>query len=643
MGTSLKTVCFPLPPLAAITDASVTNFTQISVQLPEGSKVFKAAWVEAMATDIITATGGTIGEWRLGLRLGAAGYTTVTQLNDIVHSGENLSPHISADFTAHFTANWAAQQSSEVCTCDIQIYLDQTTGTTFNFTNGWALLWVTYEYDDTSSTMVGNAWIPFDSPVSALATSKGSAVGTVPNLDTFLAYGSVSYKHCMVIVEGNEAVATTNTTDIALTAQIDTYTAQVTGNIERGLASDRYDRLNFDMMSGGSPLFTTNATHSLYVWTSTGSQNHFHHCCITMLVVFTYDATSANDGNISLMLPMDFESPMGGTTSSDYQQATRDLWIEEPTTITIQDSAYRWHWEQVGAIASLYFAVGSQAFVSYTDTAAAMCGGNSLQKTVNGDFTLARGKNSIKASVYRTDTTDKGWNISGFWIINYKCGKPSGGWGTANRSVVWPISYYGTGAAASEISVAATSVDIPDSYYFINALGLWVQAMVQNSVTMYSYSVSVERLSAEGGVQWERVYSNPTHDDPETGLRQFFAQMRTFFSRWPSDPDTTRMPLGTDRRWKLLSGQNIAAYFQMMVMLTYHTIHWDVTRAITGSSAGTVDVSIIRKEDCEKLATASRSGDGNYTVVLYDDTKTLFAEAREDSTHVGRSDDFTAS
>ena len=38
-------------------------------------------------------------------------------------------------------------------------------------------------------------------------------------------------------------------------------------------------------------------------------------------------------------MPMEMASPMGGTSSADYQRATRDLFIQEPGTITIQAAA----------------------------------------------------------------------------------------------------------------------------------------------------------------------------------------------------------------------------------------------------------------------------------------------------------------
>ena len=371
-----------------------------------------------------------------------------------------------------------------------------------------------------------------------------------------------------------------------------------------------------------------------------------NHAAFTMLVVFTFDSTSANSGNISLLLPMDFDSPMGGITSGDYQKATRELWIQEPTTITTQKSAFRFYWEQISAISALYFACGTQAFVSYTDTAATLCGGNCMQKTCDDNITYARGRNELSASVYRTDTTDKGWNLSGMWIVNYLCGKPTNGWGEANRTVMWNIDVIGATAnqaVSAERTLAATAPIIPETDYFINGLGLLTQVTTSGTTAMYSYSVFVERLVAEGGIIWERVYANPTHDDAEAGLRTFIAQMRTFFKRWNGDPGDDRMDLETSRRWRVYSGQNTTAYWTMTIMMTYHTITKTVSGTVTGSGGGTVYLYLHRADDNtnqagEKVLATSRSGNGAFSFTWYDNTENVYVSAFEDTTHMGRSE-----
>jgi hypothetical protein len=553
-----------------------------------------------------------------------------------------MAPHLCAEFTSHFTTNFTGTSH----TVDLQIYLDQTTGTTFGFTNGFALLWVTYEYDDTSTTQVMNAWIPMTSAVGALPTSKGAAQDTVPNLDSFLGYGSISYKHIGIILEGNSS-ANANTTDFAVSVQLDTTTAQASDLHEDALASDIYSKEFFNLMSAGTPIFTTNATHSFYAWVSTGAVGRFNHASFTMLVTFTFDATSANAGNISLMLPQEIESPMGGTAATDSQRGDRELWIQEPATITIQKSAFRWHWNQITPIATAYFRVGSQSFVSVTDVATSVCGGNCHQRTIDDVVTLARGRNSLYADCYSSDTTDKGWNLSGVWIINYKAGKPSAGWGAANHTVIWPISFYQS-AVSADYKVAATSPVLPESDHFMNGLGTKCDVMTSGTTASNAFSLFVEKLVAEGGLQWLRVYASPTHDDNEVGLTQFYGQMRDYFLRWVGDPDSSRIELETARRWRFITGSGVTVFSQIFVTITYHTISKTVSGSVTGSNGGTVNLYLHRADNLSNsqkgslLKTTSRVGNGAYSFTWWDDTENVYVSAFEANTHLGRSENNVA-
>ena len=117
----------------------------------------------------------------------------------------------------------------------------------------------------------------------------------------------------------------------------------------------------------------------------------------------------------SLTLPMDLASPMGGTSATDYQRGSRELWIQE-ASITSNRVAYYVFWQQIAAISTLNMRIGTGAFVSYTDTAANTAGSNAAMVRNDAAFTLAHGRNSLNFDVWRSDTADFGWNISGFWL-----------------------------------------------------------------------------------------------------------------------------------------------------------------------------------------------------------------------------------
>ena len=117
--------------------------------------------------DIITATGGSLTTKTVALRLGAAAYTTVANANTLTNSGENASFFIAQNFTSHFAANWTGASM----TCDFQLQINQSTGTTLGMVNVCVTLEITYEYDDASATQLKTVRIPLNMPTGAMATA----------------------------------------------------------------------------------------------------------------------------------------------------------------------------------------------------------------------------------------------------------------------------------------------------------------------------------------------------------------------------------------------------------------------------------------------------------------------------------------
>ena len=695
MATRLKTIEYAFPTLASLTDAVVTNLTQITVYLPEtGTKTFRSVIVRWTCDDIITATGGTINEFRTGLRLGAAGYTTVTNTNDITNSGENISFQITANLTSHFTTNW----SGTSMTCDLQVYMDQSTGTTLGLVNVSATLEITYEYDDTSSTQVKTVYIPLDAPTGALGTTKpGTANATIPALDTWLPERNKTYRNLYIVIQANEA-RNTATTDHTLSAQIDSLTALTSGNYEGALASDRWFRYVWDITGLG---MTTNATHSFYIWASVGRVNHPQ-----VYLVVTYEfsdggpvttawsaaaaksvgdkvyGTNASGKNIaficttagttggteptwnttagatttdgtavwtvlsvmnSLWLPMEFNSPMGGTTSSDYQRASRELAIQEPGPIVDDYCAIFFFWDQATVTSGLNMRVGTGAFTTLSDGSSIVAGGVGSMLRCESVLTLARGRQDLQADVYRTDTGDLGWNVAALWMINYSSAQHKDGVGAHNHTVRWNVTNFSTVAPSMELKVAALAPTIPETYYYLTAVGAHYVYLSNTTSLPAGISLQVERTSGEGGVKWESVYKDASHTDPEVGVRQVFAQMKHLFKRWNGDVGPDRMDIETSRRWSIALGNAATAFHHLDMLLTYHTITCTVTGSVTNSAGGTVTLNLCRSDTGERVLSTTRSGNGSYTFTWVYDTDTVFVEARESGTLMGRSDNGTAS
>lgn len=630
MATRLKTVQYAFPTLASLTNNVLTNLTQITIFLPEtGTKTFRSVVAHISFDDIITNTGGTLTTKTLNFRLGAAGYTSIANANALTNSGENASFHLTADYTSHFSTNWTGTSM----TADFQLQINQSTGTTTGMVNVSVTLEITYEYDDTSTTQIKSVMIPLNAPVSNITTGAVT-YDTFPALDTYLPETSKVYRNMFIVVQGNEH-RNTATTDHTMTINLGSSTV-TTGNYEGALASDRWFRYVWNLTAAG---FTDTAnTQNFQLSTTVARCNHPQ--CYAVITYEYNESTSTSIMN-SVMLPLDIEAPFGGTTSSDYQRSSRDLFIQEPGSIVTNRVAFFPFWSQVAAIGGLNMRIGTGAFVAYTDTASIMCGTNGAMIRNDAAFTLVHGRNSLNFDVYRTDTADFGWTSSGFWLVNYTSDKHSSGSGAHNHTVCWGLQQNGTAAAANNWTVAATSIIIPEVNHYITAIGTRMISLL-SSVVPGGFFIGVERLAVEGGISWERIYGDITQTDAEIGTFYTWSQSKFLFDRWPNDPDPERVNPQTNRRWRINLPQstttNASGWVGICQIFTYHSITYTVSGTVSGSAGGTVTLNLHRAGTGEKVLSTTRSGNGSYSFTWYDNTEDLFVEARESGTLLGRSD-----
>jgi hypothetical protein len=626
MAVRLKTVQYAFPVLASLTNNTLTNLTQITVFLPEtGTKTIKKAWVEMSMDDIITNTGGTITTKTVNLRLGAAGYTSTTNGNTLSNTGENLSLFLNRDFTTHFVTNW----SGSSMTCDVQLQINQSTGTTTGMANVCCTLHITYEYDDTSTAQIKTVHIPLNAPVTFLPTTKTSH-DTVPALDTYLPEASKVYRNIHIVTQGN--LNQNATTDHTVSYELSSLGVQTTANYEAALASDRYVRYVWNITS----YITTNTTHTFNMWASLTARNHTTQAWL--VVTYEYNESTTTSVMNSVMLPIEINSPMGAS-AANFQRATREFWVQELNPVRQRLACYVF-WQATANEAGLNTRIGTGSFIAYTNTGSGFICGNKSLMVRNDSPTgvpFARGRNSLQLDIYNTSTTQRGGNIGSFWILNYTSDKSGDGSGAHNHTVFYPVYSEDTGAAVQEKITASDSISIPEANYFITALGLRMSAMI--GAISQGLSVKIERLVAEGGLLFETGYADIGQHDGEIGNYDVFAQVRSLFKRWTGDTDSSRLDLETSRRY-IMSSSNGAAYFTtLQIMLTYHSILYEVAGTITNSNGGTVNLALHRKASGEKVVEGSRVGNGGYSLTWYDNTEEVFVIAYEDDIYKARSGD----
>lgn len=637
MATRLKTVEYAFPVLASVVNNTLTDFTQITINLPDvraGSNPFLSATLRITADDIITATGGSLTTKTIALRLGAITHTSTTNANTLTHSGQSISFLFVRDFTAHFNTNW----SGTSMTCDARLQINQSTGTTLGLVNVCARLYITYEYDDTSATQIKTVYIPLDAPVGALAITRPSSLDTIPALDTYLPEASKTYYDSFVWFGANTCVGS-GAVSHQISFQIDDATAYVTGNYEAALATtSRWTEHIW------KPTFTTNATHEFRMWTSVGDVDRHHHPQVYLVVTYGFTIAGTTRALNSVILPMEWESP-AGTSSTIFQRATRQLMIQEPGTINTRKVALYVNYETPLSLGvNLNCRISTGSFIAYTEAGSVVCGQKGLMIRNDSAFTLARGRNTLQADMHGS-TTVSPFNISSFWIVNYESDIATQGIGAHNHTIRHNIHTHGTGAATLQAITAALSfIPIPETNYYITAAGTVYEWMTNSTISPSGVIVQIERLaSGESGLKWETAYVDNNACDPEVGIHSNYSQVRTIFNRWKDDPDTDRINILSSRRFRMIipnTTSGVAAWhLNLSSLVTYHTITYTVSGTITNSSGGTVSLSLHRTSSGEKILIGSRVGNGAYSFTWYDNTEDIHVVAKESGTLLGRSDD----
>ena len=626
MATSLKTTNWGFPPLASTTNNVIGTFSSIVIEIPESGISIKSAWVDIGFNDVITATGGTIGTIRVDFQLGSNGSFGSTASTTLSNSAENIALIVTRDFTTYFQNFWSGTTMS----CQVGILTNQTTGTTLGMNNLSAQLNVTYEYDTTSSTQAKSVWIPLNAPRSSLPGVKTSH-DTIPALDTYLPEDSKSYKSIFIVAKFNRHHA--NTSDFTITYELSSLGTHTTQTYEAALSTDLYTRYIWEITT----YITTNTTHTFNVWSSlTGRSNS---PIFYMIVTYTYNSSSTTQVMNSVLLPLDYNSPMGGTSASDYQRASRDFWIQESNP-SIQRIACLVHWNAPDSEAGLNARVGTGSFLAYTLTGSGLIAGDKTMMIRNDaptGLTFSRGRNTLSVDIYNTSNLVRGFNVGCLWMVNYTSDSISGN-SYLNSKTVQILNFVNTGLNQQLIATMSV-ISIPENYWFISALGYEFK-FLGGATLVQGVGISVERLTSEGGLIWEDVYSDAGGHDAEFGTNTKYAQSRFIFKRWTNDYDQNRLDISVPRRsktWLPASTATPAVHDSLITYITYHSIYGTVSGYISGSSGGVIDIHLNRYDTGETVLSTTQSGNGTYSFIWFDDTEDLFVYAYESETRKGAS------
>lgn len=638
MVKRLKTVEYVFPILTFLVNNTPTNLEQITLYIPESGVVFKSVVAELTCADIVTATGGTVTTRSIGLQLGAGSYTTINNTSTATNSGNNIWWWHTANFTSLFQSDWTGTSM----TCNADITINQTTGSTLGMADLCLKLIIMYEYEDSSGTQLKTIRWPLNSPTSGLYPTTGvygtQQFDTVPALSTALSESGVVIRDCFLEIQGNTASAS-NAADFYFSGSIGA-TGFQSSSIEHAIYSDRYYRYIWKAFTG-AVVFDTSSSQPFTLGCSVSGK--MSHPASTLHVTYEFNASGSTTILNSIMLPYKFDGYQGKIVDSDRQKTTTSFYIEEPAPITVTGSAIYAMWDTYGTIAAFNFKVSGQNYIPYANIGDVVAGPYTLQRTFTG-IAFNRGLNTLSAESYTTNSTLTACNLCGYWMLNYYSAKHPSGVGVHNNTNIYNVASINATSAAQYLITGDITIPKPSGDYYINSNGVSYMHWTTNAFNSPNgYCVQVQRTSGEGGPKWETMHETISSHDNDTAARYSIGANKTVFKRYELDNHPDRLDPFITRRWKLTVGhENISSYKHLDYIYTIHGITHSITGTIVGytGNGSNVVLDFYRASDHEHLFTITGATSGQVNTTWFDDTEQYYLTAKQGS-YAGRSLDST--
>jgi hypothetical protein len=649
MALRLKTIEFAtntnVLTLAAATKRVFSGATQIFI--PESTITFTSCMLEMfVATDAATAASLTAPT--VGFSLGVAAESSSVLLAPFANSGEGECWIFSRDVTAYFTTNWTGTAMN---------WYAMWTGTGIVSANHAAKITITYQYEEsTSDTQIKTIRIPIESTRTILTTTwqtvgSGATQAIPPLKGTYLPEIGITIRQIYLDIQSNDSMnAATNFSGLTRVNGGTIFPFWRCGIST--LNSSRWHKSFYDITALN---LTGSSYYSLEMMTSLTSRFDLPGGLITC--TYEFDATGSTTIYNSLILGgIDTPGFIGGTTAALQQEWERPIYIEEPGPINIKESGVALYFiDSAGFTLNVQVTgntSGQTAVSPYVVTAGALqCGQYSLFHRVDAGgqnrkgLYLARGKNLYNIAVY-SGTADSGWNLSGALYLNYTSGKHADGVGAHAHTCHEYVMSGLTSTLRVTTSTTQVACPIPETNYYLIGF-LTYLPYIAGIGTDQAITIQAEILPGElSNDGWVAIYQGQGRTDNENSLNTAYGAARTTFTRWNGDPDTDRLNLKSARLFRI-DNNPINYSLSLSYYYTYNSIMFTVSGTCAGYSGdgSGIRVDVFRTVSStydEPILNLTTVAGGTFTGKWVDNTDTLFASARQDDTHVGRSTNGTA-
>lgn len=633
MAIRLKTIEYPFTTNTAALTAGVRHdFSAVTIYIPENSsRTFKSAIIQVTCRTNSTSGTSNITAWLMGIKLGAVAFNDVTVTDTITQTGEHQSYFFTRDVTSYFNTNFGSG-TSETCQVGVQF----TSEDQINIT---AKLILTYEYSDTSqTTRIKTVRLPIESILDRLTNSLAE-LGTnqVPDLDALLPEASKTYRQIWFEMFGNESSGATTNFNLAVSLDAEGEATRAT-LVQNANSSCWY----YDIWIRND--LDTSTTHAFKARTTT--TNRMAGFGAVLCVTYEYDHSSTTSVINSLVLPSHtMSTECSGTASTEKFAYQTKFLIAEPSTITLVQSGIIAFGNHSGT-ATIAMGAGSQSTRSYVNTAGGVqCGQYSWIHRIDSGggsgsngITLARGENTLNVYLYGTSVTTA-YAQSGYLILNYTSGLDGDGDGVHAHSVCMNMSNTVADSTRHALNTL-TTIAIPESNYYINGFLTIVNSI--HGTTGHPISLTSEYETSEWLANgWAEHGTIPYSTDSERGICMWCFDCTPKFRRYPND-STDKQNIETARNWRIVSSTNF--WQGALWWVTYHAITFTVSGTVydySGDGSG-ITITLHNATTGVKLDSTTTSAGGTFTMTWYDDVTSLFTQARQSSSLLGRSDNTTA-
>lgn len=607
---------------ASLATATQYAFPALTIALPTASRTIRSA-VIVYSFNIDSATVANITSRQGGIQIDAVAAQDNAVSGTLANTGDHAAYVVSEDLTDYFVANFTGASHSVVARWR------QVGAAVINLS---AELFLTFEYDDAGETSkTKTIEIVLDSPTARL-TSTLAEIGTnqVPLLNTFLPEAGKTLIDAYFIVEGN--LASDAVTDFQLGLSLDAEAEVLFGAYRQALTTSNYVRVIWkreDINPAAAHAFNARTTVT----------NRFEHLTVRLVVTYSYTIAGTSTVINQQLAPFKPEPLLEGPTISEPSRFSAEFFVAEPATVTLVQSGVVLYWTIAG-LADLNVRVGGQAYRAYTkaaftDPAGSFCVAQRFDSggAQGAGHTLARGRNVITVDAYRTTTTTGTipLGVFGYALITYTSSVAAAGAGAHNHVTWWNLQDAQATSSLEQVT-AAFAPNIPEENYWLNGWGVIGWVMTTAAVT---YGMALRLTNGY------RMLIDTPQNPAEAGMIAIATSGTEIFQRHPLDPDAARISLETARVVRAYVIGSTQHWPNLLVAVTHHSITFNVTVTVTdytGDGSG-IAVYAHTAADREPYTSVTTAIGGTATAIVYDDSIEYFGHARQDSTHVGRSDD----